>query len=141
MRRYQIVRGLINRQILDLTRATIERLKQRGIATVEDVRACHGRLVVFSDEMVRLRTPLKRLLWNQFYHHYRVARMAEKAKRIIADLFQLFLKKTDQLPNTPRARITRGEDPYRVICDYIAGMTDRYCQQEHKRLFDPLERV
>ena len=141
VRRYQIVRGLINRQILELTRATTERLKQRRIATVEDVRACQGRLVGFSDEMTRLRTPLKRLLWNQFYHHYRVTRMAEKAKRIIAELFQLFLKTPEQLPNTTRARITRGEDPYRVVCDYIAGMTDRYCQQEHKRLFDPLERV
>ena len=105
------------------------------------MRTCSERLVTFSDDMRKLRIPLKGLLWNQFYHHYRVARMADKAKRFIGELFHLYLKKPEQLPNTTRSRITRGEDPYRVVCDYLAGMTDRYCLEEYKKLFDPFERV
>jgi dGTPase len=141
IRRYQTIRTLINRQVTDLIRATSERLKQHRIDSVDDVRACRARLVGFSEEMARLRSPLKKLLWEEFYHHYRVARMADKAKRFIGDIFQLYVKKPEQLPPTTRSRIKRGEDLYRVVCDYIAGMTDRYCEQEHKKLFDPFERV
>ena len=141
IRKYQIIRSLINRQVTDLVQATVERLTRRKIASVEDVRACAERLVSFSDEMTRLRTPLKRLLWNQFYRHYRVARMADKATRFITELFQLYMKKPEQLPTATQARISRGDEPYRVVCDYIAGMTDRYCLEEYKKLFDPFERV
>ncbi len=141
IRKYQIIRSLINRQITDLIDATSERLKRQQIASVDDVRSCSQRLLGFSEEMARLRTPLKQLLWNQFYHHYRVVRMADKAKRFLTELFHLYLKKPEQLPNTTRARIGRGEEPHRVVCDYIAGMTDRYCLEEYKKLFDPFERV
>ncbi|MBI1992611.1 MAG: deoxyguanosinetriphosphate triphosphohydrolase, partial [Candidatus Omnitrophica bacterium] len=99
IRKYQIIRSLINRQITDLIEATAGRLKRRQIASVEDVRACPERLVCFSEEMGRLRTPLKKRLWNQLYHHYRVVRMADKAKRFLTELFQLYLKKPEQLPN------------------------------------------
>ena len=91
--------------------------------------------------MQRLRAPLKKTLWTQLYHHYRVVRMADKAKRFIGELFHLYLKKPEQLPNTTRSRIERGEDAYRVVCDYLAGMTDRYCLEEYRKLFDPFERV
>ena len=141
LRWHQVIRILINRQVTDLVQASVERLKRLHIGSVEDVRACSERLVTFSDEMRALRTPLKGLLWKQFYHHYRVVRMADKAKRFIGELFHLYLKKPEQLPNTTRLRIGRGEEPHRVICDYIAGMTDRYCLEEYKKLFDPFERV
>ena len=141
IRKYQVIRTLINRQITDLIQATSERLARLQIDSIDDVRASSERLIAFSPEMTRLRTPLKALLWNQFYHHYRVRRMADKAKRFISELFHLYLKKPEQLPNTTRSRIERGEDPYRVVCDYLAGMTDRYCLEEYKKLFDPFERV
>lgn len=141
LRDHQIIRILINRQVMDLVQASVERLKRLRIGSVEEVRACSERLIAFSEAMRALRTPLKGLLWTQFYHHYRVARMADKAKRFIGELFQLYLKKPEQLPNTTRSRIARGEEPHRVVCDYIAGMTDRYCLEEYKKLFDPLERV
>ena len=67
--------------------------------------------------------------------------MADKAKRFITELFQTYLKKPAQLPKTTRSRIERGEEPARVVCDYVAGMTDRYCLEEYKKLFDPFERV
>ena len=141
IRRYQIVRTLINRQVTNLVRATAEQLTRHHIGSVDDVRACSERLVGFSDEMTRLRSPLKQLLWKQLYHHYRVVRMADKAKRCITELFTLYIRQPELLPNTTRSRIGRGEEPHRVVCDYIAGMTDRYCLEEYKKLFDPSERV
>ena len=111
------------------------------IASVEDVRTCTERLVVFSEPLQQLRRPLKQVLWDQFYHHYRVERMSDKAKRFIGELFHLYLTKPQQLPNTTRGRLERGEDPYRAVCEYVAGMTDRYCLEEYKKLFDPFERV
>jgi dGTPase len=141
VRRYQIIRSLINRQVSDLIEATAERLQRARIASVEDVRAHPEGLVGCSPQMQRLREPMKRLLWEQLYHHYRVVRMADKAKRVVAELFHLYAQKPEQLPTTTRTRIARGEEPHRAVCDYIAGMTDRYCLEEHKKLFDPSERV
>ena len=141
IRKHQIIRTLINRQVTDLVQATAQRLAQHRIESIEDVRGCPDRLIGFSEPLQQLRKPLKAFLWAHLYHHYRVVRMADKAKRFIAELFQLYLKKPAQLPNTTRQRIERGEDPYRVVCDYLAGMTDRYCLEEYKKLFDPFERV
>ena len=141
IRKYQTIRELINRQITDLVQESTRRLTHHHIQSVEDVRACPERLIDFSEAMQALRKPLKAFLWTHLYHHYRVVRMADKAKRFITELFELYLKKSDQLPNTTRSRIARGEDPHRVVCDYLAGMTDRYCLEEYKKLFDPFERV
>ena len=109
--------------------------------STDEVQACSQRLVDFSEPMRRLRAPLKQLLHVQLYQHYRVVRMADKAKRFLGELFQLYVAKPAQLPNTTRARIKQGEDPYQVVCDYIAGMTDRYCLEEYQKLFNPTERV
>lgn len=141
IRKYQTIRQLINRQVTDLIEATVEKIKYCNIHTVEDVRACPERLVVFSDSMKKLRVPLKKLLWARLYQHRRVMRMADRAKRFISQLFTLYLKKPELLPNTTRARVRSGEDVHRVVCDYVAGMTDRYCVEEYQKLFDPTVRV
>jgi dGTPase len=141
IRKYQIIRTLIDRQIMDLIQASAQMLARHQIQSVEQVRACPERLMTFSHTMQELRKPLKAFLWKHLYHHYRVVRMADKAKRFITELFVVYLKKPDQLPNTTRSRIERGENPARVVCDYLAGMTDRYCLEEYKKLFDPFERV
>ena len=141
VRKYQIIRELINRQITDLLQESVRRLSAHRIQSVEDVRACRERLIGCSEPMQQMRKPLKAFLWTRLYHHYRVVRMADKATRFITELFELYLKKPEQLPNTTRSRVERGEEPSRVVCDYIAGMTDRYCLEEYKKLFDPFERV
>ena len=141
VRKYQIIRSLINRQITDLVETSAKRIVDHRIESVQDVRACPDRLIAFSDEMRQHRKPLKAFLWTRLYQHYRVVRMADKAKRFIGELFQLYVQKPEQLPNTTRLRIEHGEPIERVVCDYIAGMTDRYCLEEYKKLFDPFERV
>ncbi len=141
IRKYQIIRALIDRQITDLIQESSRRLTHHQIRSVQDVRACQERLITFSEAMQALRKPLKDFLWTHLYHHYRVVRMADKARRFLTELFRVYLNQPEQLPNTTRLRVERGENPARVVCDYIAGMTDRYCLEEYKKLFDPFERV
>ena len=141
MRKFQIIRSLIDHQVRDLARGTFERMQKNSIQTIEDVRACRVRLVGFSEEMQTLRAPLKNLLWQEVYHHERVVRMAQRAKRVLADLFRLYVDQPAQLPKNTRGRIERGEDLHRVVCDYLAGMTDRYCLDEHKKHFKPFDPV
>jgi dGTPase len=85
---------------------------------------------------------LKRFLFDNFYRHYRVVRMASKAERLLTKLFTAYVEEPLQLPLDVQAR---ANDPevglHRAVCDYLAGMTDRYAIQEYKRLFDPDTRV
>jgi len=140
MLRMQGVRFLIDLQVGDAIRATAEALTASGAESVEDVRSHPRPLACFSDEMTRLRGELQRLLFDRLYRHYRVVRMAEKARRFLKELFNQYLSNVDQLPPRYRARIDH-EDSHQVICDYIAGMTDRFAQDEHRRLFLPFERT
>jgi dGTPase len=83
---------------------------------------------------------LRQFLLEKMYRHYRLIRMADKARRIINQLFEAYLEDSNQLPPAFRERL-KQEDKMQLICDYIAGMTDRFALQEYKKLFDPFERV
>jgi len=73
------------------------------------------------------------------YQHHRVVRMQTKAERILEDLFNAYIANPEVLPSEVQERARAGE-LHRTICDYIAGMTDRFAQEEHSKLFDPLIR-
>jgi dGTPase len=72
------------------------------------------------------------------YKHYRVNRMRSKAKRVLADLFEIFLDEPQTLPPpwSGIAQPLQGAQRARIVCDYIAGMTDTFALEEHRRLFD-----
>ncbi len=137
-RKYQIIRRLIDLQVTDLLQESIRRIRSRKIRDSSDVRNSPEPVIAFSSATERLRAPLKGFLKEELYHHHKVVRMAEKARRFLTALFEAYLKNPNQLPNTTRRRL-KEEDPYRVICDYIAGMTDRYALDEYKKLFHPFE--
>jgi dGTPase len=107
---------------------------------VADVRSATQPLVGFSPAMERKNAELKLFLLEHLYRHYRVIRMAEKARRIIHDLVQVYADSPRQLPPSFASRIATEGMP-RVVCDYIAGMTDRFALEEHRKLFDPHARV
>ena len=77
---------------------------------------------------------------NRLYQDYRVVRMSDKARRILTELFQAYEEKPEQLPPTTYGKLEE-ENIQRVICDYIAGMTDRYAMEEYQKFFDPYTRV
>lgn len=137
---YQIVKALINKQVTDLVCETERNLKKFKVNSVKDVRKLPQKAVVFGKEMCEARKPLREFLVKNLYQHYRVIRMSNKASRFINELFKVYLNKPEQLPPTAHARLKK-EDTYRVICDYIAGMTDRYALDEYKKFFEPYERV
>jgi len=139
-RRARSVRNLINAEVTDLIQATGRRIEERGIEGVSDVRSAKESVVVMTPEMARLKGELEEFLFSKLYRHYRVVRMSRKAKRFIEDQFQEYVKNTDQLPPDAQKQL-QSEAEHRVICDYIAGMTDRYAEDEYLRLFMPHQRV
>ena len=98
------------------------------------------KIALFSKEVRELKKPLRGLLMEKLYHHYRVIRMSDKAKRFIQEIFKLYLAKPKALPEHIQNNIARF-GKVRVVCDYIAGMTDRYALDEYKKLFDPYAKV
>ena len=139
-RKYLFIRSLIDLQVTDLIHKTEENLKKLKIKKHSDLEKIDKKIVTFSQNMINLRKPLRVFLMHKLYHHYRVVRMSIKAKRFIKELFDLYADSPEQLPDAMQKKIAR-DGVMRVICDYIAGMTDRYCLDEYKKLFDPYEKV
>jgi dGTPase len=131
-----VVRALIDWQVHDLLEHTRQQLRRLSIRTVADVRAFPTLLVGPSPEMVPLKAELESFLRRRVYLHTRVQRMALKGGRIVRQLFDEFCRAPQLLPERYRQRIGVGP-PQRVVCDYVAGMTDRYAQDEFLRLFQP----
>jgi len=150
MKKYNITRALINVQITNLIDRSVENIKEGKIDCVEKVRESKKNLAEFDSEMKELHADLKSFLFNNFYKHYKIIRMEQKAEKIIADLFGIYLKRgsiKDSRGNEssilpPEARkYLKKYSLKRVICDYIASMTDRSILDEYHRLFDPYEKV
>jgi dGTPase len=140
-RRYAAVRNLIDRLVTDLVTWVREQIATHSIGSVNDVRAVHPRLVDFSPPMRARNEELKAALMQHLYTHYRVTRMAVKAQKVIASLFEAYMSEPLQMPPHVRRRLDVGEPHARVVADYIAGMTDRYALEDYRKLFDPMERV
>jgi dGTPase len=140
--RARAVRKLIGAEVTDAVFQTDRQLQANGMETVADVRAWGQPISGFSPEMEAYNAELKAFLLERFYRNWRVMRMAGKATRILRALFGAYVEDPNQLPPHFQARVV--DEPQglaRVVCDYIAGMTDRYAIQEYSKLFDPETRV
>jgi len=137
----QTINALIGRSVHDGIEETVSRLRTQGIQTIDDVRAPRrGRVVSFSKEFEARQRELQRFLHQAFYKHYRVSRMRRKAKRMLARLFQEYVRHPEQLP--PEFQDwCREVGRERGVCDYLAGMTDRFAQDEYRKLFLPFTRA
>ncbi len=138
--RHRVVRKLVGLMVTALVIETSRRIEQVGVQSVANVRQQPNVLVGFDAAASDLNKALKSFLFEKLYRHYRVIRMTSKAERVLTDLFKTYLNEPRMLPDGTRTWL----DQYpleRVICNYIAGMTDRFALDEHARLFDPHERV
>ena len=136
----QTISHLIGHLIMDLVDQTRVNILEAGISTQEAVRTHSVNLVMFSSETAERNRELKRFLYKNLYRHYKVERMRIKAERFLTMLFENYLQNPTLLPSSYQEKYEQyGRE--RVVCDYIAGMTDRYALDEYKRLFDPYERV
>jgi dGTPase len=134
---HEAIRRVIDRMVRDLVAETGRRLAASGARSVDDLRRLPEAIAAFSPEMHEHDQALKRFLFARMYRHYRVNRMSSKARRVVRELFQLFLAEPECLPAEWRAPAEAGPaDQARIIADYLAGMTDRFALDEHRRLFD-----
>jgi dGTPase len=132
-----VVRHLINLEVSDAIYATESRLQEVQPNSVDAVRHLPHDLAGFSDALQPRNRELKDILYRCLYRHWRVMRVSEKSKRVLTSLFETYLESPMQLPEEVQARIG-GEDVLeRVICDYMAGMTDRFALEEYRKMFDP----
>jgi dGTPase len=137
--RHRMIRHLVGLLVTDIIYATESRLKESGAQSPLDIQKLPYNLIGYSEEMQRRNRELKDFLYNNLYRHHRVVRMQVKAERIITDLFNAYRDEPSILPDHVRFFIPkRGLE--RTICDYIAGMTDRYAIEEHQKLFNPQEK-
>lgn len=134
--RHRLIRRLIGLEVTDLVTTTDQCIHENSIDSVEALQKLSFNVIGFSEDMQRRNRQLKDFLYANMYRHHRVVRMAVKAERIITDLFHAYQSEPSMLPQHVQDLIEpRGLE--RIICDYIAGMTDRFALQEHNKLFDP----
>lgn len=131
-----VVRALIDWQVSDLLEQTRQNLRHHRIRTVEDVRGCGRLLVVPGKEVLELKSNLEGFLLERVYRHHRVMRMAYKGQRMLRTMFEEFCRHPRQLSERYLRRAEQSS-LQQTVCDYLAGMTDRYAQDEFNRLFQP----
>lgn len=134
----EAIRRLIGLMITDCMAETRRRAEADRPRSAADVRAMGRTLVAFSDPMLADVRLLRDFLFARMYRHTSVNRKMSQARRLLGQLFELFLAEPDLLPESWQARIS-GDNTARVVCDYIAGMTDGFAIEEHRRLYN-LER-
>ncbi|MBP9742200.1 MAG: deoxyguanosinetriphosphate triphosphohydrolase [Burkholderiales bacterium] len=129
----ELVRHLINRTIYDLIENTLKNLAETKVISVEEVRAA-PTIVEYSDEMYSYQRELKKFLMKNMYRHHLVMQLRFKASNIIRSLFNAYVNDYMLLPEQFQKRIDK-DGVYRVVGDYISGMTDRYAFRQYNRLF------
>ena len=130
------ISGVISDQINDLVVTSLERIDAGNIDSIEAVRSAPGNILRFSDQMGIEKAQLQAFLQDRLYGDPHCVRVSQKGRRMIAALFQEFVREPAQLPRDYLERCSEmGRE--RAVCDYVAGMTDRYCVQEYARLFSP----
>lgn len=136
LQRHRLIRDLIGMLVTDAVESADRRIKEAKVRSVADLQKLNHNVTGYSEDMHRRNRELKDFLYANLYRHYRVVRMAVKAERILTELFNAYHDEPDMLPNSFQKLIEqRGLE--RTLCDYLAGMTDRYAIQEYQRLFDP----
>ncbi len=136
MARHRMIRHLVGIEVSDVVQTTDTSLKESGAKSPLELQQLSHNVLGHSEDMIRRNRELKDFLYAELYRHPRVVRMAVKAERIISDLFNAYVDEPAILPKHVQAVIEkRGIE--RTACDYIAGMTDRYAVDEHRKLFDP----
>lgn len=140
LRRHIMVRYLINYLVTSLIEESMAAIARENPRTIDDIRGNRTFLVRLPGEVAARNSQLKLFLFKNMYKHHRMVRMAERAKVIVRELFEAYMRSVDILPVHIRARID-AEPRHVVVADYIAGMTDRFAAAEYKKLIDPFEQA
>jgi dGTPase len=135
--RHRLIRRLIGMHVSDLLDATYQRIRESGARSAADLQRLDHNVIGLSEDTHRRNRELKDFLYTNLYRHHRVVRMAVKAESVLTRLFEAFMNEPEMLPPQFQAVIAHyGLE--RTLCDYFAGMTDRYAIEEYQKLFNPL---
>ena len=137
--RHEVIRELIGMMVTDVVETTAANLTDRQIDSPVSLQKEPENVVEYSPKMNEKIRALKDFLYNSMYRHYRLMRMQTKAERVVAEIFQAYLKEPKMLPGKLQEKLEQTPLE-QVITDYIAGMTDRYALEEWEKLFDPYRR-
>lgn len=136
----ELVREMIGAMVADVLETSFANIKRLNPQSPKDVSLAGMQMIAFSSDMERKVTELRKFLFDRMYRHYTIERIRVKVGRILPELFHAFLDEYRLLPGHWQTRILAAGDGRaeraRVICDYVAGMTDRFAIREHERLFD-----
>ncbi len=131
-RKYETIRRIINAQAQDIISSARRRIESRGLKNVSDVRESGHDVIRFDAEMSEKNVELKRFLMERMYKNERVLKLEESARETLSGLFRLYIADSRKMPEHIRRR-EEVDGPHRMVCDYVAGMTDRYALQQHER--------
>ena len=135
-RRYFIIRCIIDMQVRDVVETTEKHIARAGVKSADEVRLQSRPLVQYSPARRDLNLELREYLYQNLYYHPVVHGPNMRAVRMLEDLFKYYLENLSQVGEQARKR-ARKVGRERAVCDYLAGMTDRYCMLEHERIFGP----
>ena len=133
-RRYFIIRCLIDSQVKDVVMTTEARIREAGVKHADDVRIQKRSLVQYSPERRKANLELRKYLYQNLYYNPRVHEPNLRAVKLLEELFQFYIKHPSRLGEIARNG-GKGVKGYRSVCDYLAGMTDRYAMATHEMLF------
>lgn len=134
--RHQLIRRLIGLLVTDVVEATDKRIRTSKAKNALDLQKLDHNVIGYSEDMQRRNRQLKDFLFRNLYNHPRVVRMAVKAEKVLSDIFEAYISAPAMLPYDFQEFI-KERGLQRTVCDYLAGMTDRYAIQEYEKLFDP----
>jgi len=134
--RHMIIRDLTGLQVTSMINTSAKKIEDSLVRSAKELQSLEYNVVGFDDEMKKLNRILKDFLFKNMYHQYRVVRMHKKAERLLSELFNAYATEPSMLPMQFQNLIEeKGKE--RTICDYLAGMTDRFAVDEYAKLFDP----
>jgi len=135
--RHGIIRELIGLEVDSMIQDSCVRLENSGVKSLVELQSLPYNVIGFDDSMRQKNRELKDFLFHNMYRNYRVVRMQKKAERVLSELFNAYLNEPLMLPLHFQEQIDKkGKE--QTICDYLAGMTDRFAVDEYQKLFDPL---
>jgi dGTPase len=128
-----IIREIIDREVHDLVATSAESIAKSGVQSADDVRRQTAPLIRYSDELAEANRALRKFLYQNVYYHPRVAEVNRRACEMLRRVFEAYLADPDRLGEGATRRVEK-EGLHRTVCDYIAGMTDRYVMEEYARI-------
>ncbi len=128
-----IIRNIIDVQVQDVVTTSASSIAKANPQSVDDVRQQSAKLIHYSDDLRKANAALRKFLYANVYYHPRVAEVNQRACEMLKKVFESYVADPGQLGDLATRRLEQ-EGLHRTVCDYVAGMTDRYLIEEYARI-------